>query len=114
MGSIVLNYSYWCSGIGLYLALRKRVCDKCTVQYSVAKRSHAGRHKHTLEDSAVDSNIPSEISEQTTEGSEDDPVSQGSSDDNEGGLPIVRNLFDGCCLHSRSPNETLSISYYSQ
>jgi len=49
------------------------------------------------------SNVPSDISEQATEGSEDDPVSQrsqGSSDDHEheGGLQIVRNLFDDCCL----------------
>jgi len=87
----------------IYIALRKRVCDKC-VQYrllsiSVAKQSHAGLHNHTSEGLAVASNIPSGISEQATEGSEDDPVSQrsqGSSDEHERGLQIVRNLFNGC------------------
>jgi len=56
------------------------------------KQCHAGLHKHTSEGSAVVCNAPSDISEQTTEGSEDDPVSQrsqGSSDDHEVGLPIV-------------------------
>jgi len=109
MGSIVLNQSCSCSGIRIYLALRKRVCDKC-VQYTAAKRCHTGLHKHTSEGSAVASNVPSDISEQTTEGSEDNPVSQrsqGSYDDHEGGLLIVRNLFDGCCLHSWSPLVTL-------
>jgi len=66
---------------------------------SVAKRSHARLNKHTSEGSAVASNVPSArpLSEQTTEESEDDPVSQrsqGSLDDHEGGLPFVRYLFD--------------------
>jgi len=60
-----------------------------------------GIHKHTSEGSAVASNVPCDISEQATEGSEDDPVSQRSkcsSDEHERGLQIVRNLFNGCCL----------------
>jgi len=66
---------------------------------AVAKQSHGGLYKHTSEGSAVARNVPSAspISEQTTEESEDDPVSQRSQssyNDHEGGLPIVRNLFD--------------------
>jgi len=71
------------------------------VSISVAKQSHAWLRKHTSDGSAVASNKPSDISEQATEGSEDDPVSQrsqSSSDEHERGLQIVRNLFDGCCL----------------
>jgi len=78
---------------------------------SVAKQSHAGLHNHTSEGSAVASNIPSGKSEQATEGSEDDPVSQRSqcsSDEHERGLQIVRNLFDGCCLWQ----EELSFNTY--
>jgi len=64
---------------------------------SVAKRGHVALHKHTSEGSAIASIVPSHITEQTAEGSEDDPASQRSqgSLDEQGGLPIVRNLFDG-------------------
>jgi len=74
---------------------------------SVAKQSHAALHKHTSDGSADASNVPSDISEQASEGSEDDPMSprsQGSSDEHEGGLPIVRNLFDGCCQWQAKPS----------
>jgi len=48
------------------------VCTLGLLSISVAKL------KHTSEGSAVASNVPSDISEQTTEESEDDPVSQRS------------------------------------
>jgi len=71
-------------GVGLGEGRKRREGVMCIIKFSLEKPM-----------------VPSGISEQATEGFEDDPVSQrsqGSSDEHERGLQIVRNLFDGCCL----------------
>jgi len=78
MGSIVLNQSIncLCGDVRLYLALRKRVRQVCTVGYFRSQLQNKVMPDYTSEGSAVASNVTSDISQQATEGSEDDPVSQ--------------------------------------
>jgi len=63
----------------------------CTEGYTCEPscKINARLHQRTSEGSAVASNVPSDISEQATEGSEDNPVSQrsqGSLDEHKGDL----------------------------